>query len=67
MLAADHSQESFEKIKHDVLVALELPLELPLEGGVLQDLLVVPQPLHGNPPQLLGVLSSCGEQNMELS
>ena len=50
-------EKLFEEVKHEVLVALELPLE----GGVAQHLLVGPELLHGDLLQLSGVVSDCGE------
>ena len=61
----DNSEDFFEKIKHDVLG--QVALELPLEGGVAQNLLVDPEPLHGNPLQVVGVVSGCENTKLLLS
>ena len=61
---SDSSEDNyFQKIKHEVLglVAFEVSLELPLEGGVAQYLPVAPELGHGNLLQILGVVSGCGE------
>ena len=54
---SDHSEDKFlEKINHDVLA------QLLQEGGVAEDLLVLPELLHGDLLQgSSGVVSLCGE------
>ena len=54
-----NSQDFFNNVKQEVL---ELDaLELPLEGGVPQYLLVLPELLHGNLLQGSGVMKVCRE------
>ena len=50
-------EKLFEEVEQEVLVALELPLEC----GVAQNLLVGPDLLHGDLLQLSGVVSNCGK------
>ena len=51
LIRDDHSWDKFlEKLNQDVLI------QLLQEGGVTEELLVLPKPLHGNLLQLIAVV-----------
>ena len=58
-MSSYQSRDKFhEEIRHDVLA------ELPQEGRVAEHFLVLPELVHGNPLQDIGVVSLCGKLNI---
>ena len=58
-MRSNYSRDKFfEKIHHDALA------QLPHEGRVAEHFFVLPDLVHGNPLQDIGVVSLCGKLNI---